>query len=31
VVLTRSARTALERRQVEFFRANLGAEAWVSA
>ncbi len=30
VVLTRSAEPRWNRRQVDFFRANLGAEAWVS-
>ena len=30
VVLTRPAEPRWNRRQVEFFRANLGAEAWVS-
>ena len=29
-VLTRSAEPAWNRRQVEFFRENLGADAWVS-
>jgi putative ABC transport system permease protein len=30
VALTRSAESRWNRRQVDFFRANLGAEAWVS-